>query len=67
MIKSGNLAVAQSGGPTAAINATLCGVIEGAFMSGCKIFGAVNGILGVINNNFTNLGETFSDKENMRL
>lgn len=67
MIKSGNLAVAQSGGPTAAINATLCGVIEGAFMSGCKIFGAVNGILGVINNNFTDLGETFSDKENMRL
>lgn len=66
-MKSGNFAVAQSGGPTAAINATLCGVIEGAFSIGGKVFGAVNGILGVINGNFTDLGETFGDEENMRL
>ena len=50
----GNFAVAQSGGPTAAINATLLGVIEGAMESGCTIFGAVNGIRGVIDNNFMN-------------
>ena len=54
----GNFAVAQSGGPTAAINATLLGVIEGAMESGCTIFGAVNGIRGVIDNNFMNLNES---------
>lgn len=64
---SGNFAVAQSGGPTAAINATLCGVIEGAFSQGRKIFGAVNGILGVINDNFTDLNKTFSNIDRMNL
>ena len=60
-------AVAQSGGPTAAINATLLGVIEGALEAGCEIFGAVNGIKGVINNDFLNLNETFSDPKNREL
>ena len=49
----GALIFAQSGGPTAAINATLLGVIEGAFLNGRKIFGGINGIIGVINDNFT--------------
>lgn len=66
-MKQGNFAVAQSGGPTAAINATLCGVIEGALSVQARIFGAVNGILGVINDNFTDLSKTFSEPENMRL
>ena len=66
MIK-GNFAVAQSGGPTAAINATLCGVIEGAFAQGRKIYGAVNGVLGVINGKFSNLNETFSNMDNLQL
>lgn len=64
---NGNFAVAQSGGPTAAINATLCGVIEGAFPRGGSIFGAVNGILGVINDNFTDLTQTFASKDNLQL
>ena len=64
---SGNFAVAQSGGPTAAMNATLCGVIEGAFGQRRKIFGAVNGILGVINDNFTDLNKTFSNIDRMNL
>ncbi len=64
---NGNFAVAQSGGPTAAINATLCGVIEGAFSKGCRIFGAVNGILGVINDNFTDLNNTFANMERIQL
>lgn len=62
-MRTANFAVAQSGGPTAAINATLCGVIEGAALSGTKIFGAVNGILGVINDNFTDLSVTFSSED----
>ncbi len=66
-MKNGNFAVAQSGGPTAAINATLLGVIEGAMESGAKIFGAVNGIKGVIENNFINLSEIFESKGNRDL
>ncbi len=66
-MKDGNFAVAQSGGPTAAINATLCGVIEGAFASGKNIFGAVNGILGVINDNFRELNPIFADMDKLQL
>ncbi len=66
-MNNGNYAVAQSGGPTAAINATLCGVIEGAFAQGRKIYGAINGILGVINNNFTDLNKTFANMDRIQL
>ena len=62
-----NFAVAQSGGPTAAINATLLGVIEGAFSKGKKIYGAINGIFGVINDNFTDLNKTFSNIDHLQL
>ncbi len=45
-----NLLVAQSGGPTAAINATLCGVIEKAMINTAieKIYGVRNGVLGIL-------------------
>lgn len=66
-MSNGKFAVAQSGGPTAAINATLLGVIEGALEGGGEILGAVNGIKGVINNNFLKLNETFSDPQNREL
>lgn len=54
-----NLLVAQSGGPTAAINATLAGVIACAYTSGKvdKVLGAVNGIQGVFAENFIDLRE----------
>ncbi len=66
-MKKGNFAVAQSGGPTAAINATLLGVIIGAMETGSKIFGAVNGIKGVIDDNFLDLSEVFADEGNRAL
>lgn len=66
-MNNGNFAVAQSGGPTAAINATLCGIIEGAFSCGRKIFGARNGILGVIDDNLTELNPIFANMDNLRL
>ena len=66
-MRDGNFAVAQSGGPTAAINATLCGVIECTFASGKQIFGAVNGILGVLNDNFTELNPIFADMDKLQL
>jgi len=49
MIK-GNAIVGQSGGPSAAINATLAGVIKGARESGAigTIYGAFNGVEGML-------------------
>ena len=45
-----NAIVAQSGGPTSAINSSACGVIQALIACGKinKIFGATNGILGVL-------------------
>lgn len=48
----GNLLVAQSGGPTAAINASVAGVIQEAGRHPDlieEIYGGVNGILGILN------------------
>ena len=41
-----NLLIAQSGGPTSAINATLAGVLQGVRVSGKvdKVYGAKHGI-----------------------
>ena len=54
-----NCIVAQSGGPTAAINASLAGVIQGVFCSESfdTIYGSINGILGILNNRLMNLSE----------
>lgn len=54
-----NCIVAQSGGPTAAINASLAGVCQGVIDSDMydTILGSVNGIQGVINKKFLNLSE----------
>ncbi|UCE99267.1 MAG: 6-phosphofructokinase [Planctomycetota bacterium] len=45
-----NAIVAQSGGPTAVINSSACGVIQEAVKSGRigRVLGAANGILGVL-------------------
>ena len=53
----GNAIVGQSGGPTAAINATLAGVIRGAQESNVigKIYGAKNGIEGVLDRRLIDL------------
>ncbi len=64
-----NILVAQSGGPTAAINATLAGVVECALISGQadKILGAVNGIEGVLNERFIDLREKLDSTEKLEL
>ena len=53
----GNAIVGQSGGPTAAINATLAGVIRGAQKNPAvkRIFGAFNGVEGMLSDRFTDL------------
>lgn len=55
----GNLLVAQSGGPTAVINASLAGVIQEAGRHECigEIYGGLNGILGVLNEDLADINE----------
>jgi len=52
-----NLLIAQSGGPTAAINSSVCGIIVEAEQRGNidGIYGAINGILGVLNEELVDL------------
>ena len=64
-----NLLVAQSGGPTSAINATIAGVIMEAHASDQvdTIYGAVNGIKGVLEERFVNLSEKVPGEEELEI
>ena len=67
----GNAVVGQSGGPTAAINATLAGVIEGALQAQKdgvieNLYGMKNGIEGFLSENFINLTDIFKDGEGLK-
>lgn len=66
-----NIVVAQSGGPTCAINASLLGVFKGALKSKeiDIVFGSLNGIEGIINDNMIILNDyirTYMDMECLR-
>jgi 6-phosphofructokinase 1 len=68
MVK-GNCIVAQSGGPTAVINASACGVIQEAFKHKeiTGVYAAHNGILGVLNDQIYDMGrEDPRDVEGLR-
>lgn len=54
---TGNVLVAQSGGPTAVINASLAGVITEALNHENieEIYGSLNGVLGILNESFIDL------------
>ncbi|MEX0323497.1 MAG: 6-phosphofructokinase [Puniceicoccaceae bacterium] len=56
---TGNVLVAQSGGPTAVINASLAGVIEEALNHDCieEIYGGLNGVLGILQEQLIDLAE----------
>ena len=58
----GNAIVGQSGGPTAAINATLCGVIRGmlAHAKEHRLFGMRNGIEGCLEERMVDLTDRFT-------
>lgn len=64
-ILKGNAVVGQSGGPTAAINATLTGVIKGALE--CEsigtLYGMRNGIEGLMAERFVDLSSAFGESE----
>lgn len=64
----GNAIVGQSGGPTAAINATLAGVVRGVLENahgGCinTLYGMRNGVEGLLREDIVNLSEFFVDSE----
>ncbi|MDF2511376.1 MAG: hypothetical protein K0S04_1242 [Herbinix sp.] len=64
-----NLLIAQSGGPTVAINATLVGIIQAA-QTNTKIdniYGARNGIQGVFQENFIDLNEKIKNSDDAEL
>jgi 6-phosphofructokinase 1 len=56
---NGNLLVAQSGGPTSVINASVAGVILEAGRHECieESYGGLNGILGILNEDLLDLNE----------
>ncbi len=64
-----NIAVAQSGGPTCAINASLLGVFKGAMAHDeiDIVYGSLNGIEGLINDNLINLVDTFKNDGDLEL
>lgn len=64
-----NVAVAQSGGPTAAINASLAGVFSGAEANPDidEIYGAENGIEGILNDKLYNLRNILMDEHDKEL
>lgn len=63
----GNAVVGQSGGPTAAINATLAGVIDAALDAIAagkigKLYGMKNGVEGLLAGRLVDLGTRFADR-----
>ena len=69
MPKLKNILVGQSGGPTAVINSSLAGVISEALkIEGVgKVYGAVNGIKGILRDELIELNDVFSKEENIDL
>ncbi len=64
-----NIAVAQSGGPTVAINASLVGVFKGALKVTklTTVYGSLNGIEGIISQNLVNLNELIKNDDDLEL
>ena len=62
----GNCLVAQSGGPTAVINASVAGVVTEALNNPCieEIYGGMNGVLGILKEDLIDLAE--ESQQNIR-
>ena len=64
-----NVVIAQSGGPTSVINASVLGVYRQALQwKGVQtVFGSLNGIEGILNDNLIALNDYIRTKEDMAL
>ena len=62
----GNCLVAQSGGPTAVINASVAGVVSEALNHPCieEVYGGMNGVLGILKEEIMDLAE--ESQQNIR-
>lgn len=61
-----NCFIGQSGGPTVAINASLAGVVAQCKKEGYEhIYGMINGIKGLLEDHYIDLGELFKDEESI--
>lgn len=60
-----NIMIAQSGGPTAAINTSLAGLLDAAFESDQvgEVYGGIHGIQGIIEGNVISLTERLKGKK----
>ncbi|MEG2428922.1 MAG: diphosphate--fructose-6-phosphate 1-phosphotransferase, partial [Oscillospiraceae bacterium] len=67
MIKR-NILIGLSGGPSVAINSSLAGIIDAAYKSAQidTIFGAVNGVVGVLNDNLITLNQ-YADENSLEI
>lgn len=65
----GNAVVGQSGGPTAAINATLSGVIRGAFEAEAidVVYGMRNGIEGLLESRLVSLNDLAANENDLKI
>lgn len=61
-----NCVVAQSGGPTVAINASLAGVIQGVIDTGYydKVYGSIHGVMGLLNDELIDLTAKVDEVQN---
>ncbi len=59
----GKLVMAQSGGPTAVINSSICGVVQEAVKHDefDSVYGAINGIMGILHENMIDLTRESSE------
>lgn len=64
-----NLLIAQSGGPTAAINATVAGAVKFALSSSDidRVYAGLNGIKGIMEGRLVEIGERLKDEAEMHL
>lgn len=64
-----NCVIGQSGGPTAVINASLAGVAAAALASPHigKVYGMVNGVQGLLEEQFVDMGEVLASQEQVEL
>ncbi len=68
MKKAGNILVGQSGGPTAAINASLAGVFAaGKKLFSGKVYGMVHGVEGLLKENIVDMSENLKTDADVEL
>ena len=65
MSSNNNILIAQGGGPTNVINQSLAGIIINEKKKKSKIFGSINCVNGIINNNFITLNNILSKEIKM--